>query len=93
MPARILPVDSTCAAPGADQLAQSVDAEIMNGARSLELAEPDERHLHQAAFIAPVKIGVRFDAVDQNRAVGLVRVTVHEDSKRQISARQFDDVH
>ena len=86
MPARILPVDKHLRRSRPDQLAQPVDAEVMNGAGSLELAEPDERHLHQAAFVAPVKVRVGLDAVDQNRAVRLIYVTIHEDSKRQIFA-------
>ena len=65
----------------------------MDGARAFEFAETDERHLHEAAAVAPVKIGVRLDAVDEHRAVRLEDLTVHEDPVRQISARQLDDLH
>ena len=76
-----------------DQLPQSVNPEVVNGTGALELSQANKRHLHQAAFIASVKIGVWLDPVDKDRAVGLVDVTVHEKPARQVSARQLDDVH
>ena len=38
-----------------DELAKTVDAEIMNSPGTLELSKADERHLHQPAFISSVE--------------------------------------
>src|SRR4029077_4794695 len=54
---------------GSDQLAQTVHAERVDGERAFQLAEADQRHLHQAAFVTPVIIAVRLDSVDQDDAV------------------------
>ena len=62
-----------------DELAKTVDAEIVNGPRALQLAQADERHLHQPALVSSVEIGVRLDAVDEDDAVRLVNVPIHED--------------
>ena len=37
-----------------------------------QLAEPDRDHLHQAGLVLAVKVGVRLDAADHNRRVGLL---------------------
>jgi hypothetical protein len=79
--------------PRRDQLAQPINAEVVDSTRTLQLAETDQRHLHQTAFVTPVKIGMRLDSIDQNRAVRLVYVTIHEDAERQISLRQLNDIH
>ncbi len=76
-----------------DQLAQSPHAELVHGARALQLAQADERHLHQATLVRPVVVGMRLDAVDQNDAVRLVGVPIHEDPERQFSSRQLHDIH
>ena len=65
-----------------DELAKTVDAEIVNRPRALELSKADERHLHQPAFIRSVKVCVRLDAVDEDRAVRVVNVAIHEDPHR-----------
>ena len=81
------------ACTGSNQLAQSVDAESMDRKRSFPLPETDERHFHETALVTTMKIRVRFDSIDEDHAIGLVRMPVHEYVDGQISLLQLDDLH
>ena len=70
------------ASPGTDELAQTVDAESVNRQRALLLAEANERHLHQAALVAAVKVRVRLDPVNENHARRLEHIPIHEHAER-----------
>jgi len=70
-----------------------VDAEAVHGVGLLFLAEADDGHFDEAAFEKAVEIGVGFDAVDEDDAVGFPGVAIHVEGIGKTGAIEFDDFH
>ena len=80
-------------ADGRQHLLQPAEAELVDLAGPLALAQADDQHLQDARLVGRVEVGVRLDPVQQDDAVGLVGVLVEVDRQADGVGAEDDGVH